>query len=120
VDPSAGTRRRGSGAVLVDGAGRTLYVNIDELSNPKACNAECTAAWPPLIEGSAPPVLHNGVARSLVGTRTIGGERTVVTYGGYVLHTYAGDDQPGQDNGENVQSVWYTIAASGKPTRSGG
>jgi predicted lipoprotein with Yx(FWY)xxD motif len=108
-----------AGSVLVDGQGQTLYIDVDERSNPDACASECISAWPPLLAASATPVLHQGVTPSLVGTRSLADGRSVVTYAGYPLHTYAGDDQAGQDNGEGVQGVWYTITVSGKPTRSG-
>jgi predicted lipoprotein with Yx(FWY)xxD motif len=107
--------------VLVDGSGRTLYVNVDERTNPRVCDSVCISAWPSVVASTAgSPVLHVGVAASLIGTTTLGDGRDLVTYAGYPLHTYAGDDQPGQDNGEGVQGVWYTITASGKPTQGNG
>ena len=32
--------------VLVDGSGRTLYVNLKEKAEPDACNSSCLSVWP--------------------------------------------------------------------------
>jgi len=37
------------GAYLVDGAGRTLYVVVDENGAPVACDGACAEAWPPFL-----------------------------------------------------------------------
>jgi predicted lipoprotein with Yx(FWY)xxD motif len=108
-------------AVLVDGTGRTLYVDLDERANPEACNKVCLQAWPPVTATpSSPPVTQSGVSASLIGNMARGNGTSAVTYSGYPLHYYAGDGLPGEANGEGVQKSWYTITGSGRPTNSGG
>lgn len=45
------------GKVVVDGAGRTLYVYDVDTANPSKsnCNGACATAWPPLLAGTGTP-----------------------------------------------------------------
>src|SRR5690349_8831452 len=57
------------GTVVVDGAGRTLYVfDKDTADPPKSnCDGGCAELWPPAKAGSGTPELK-GIDASLVGT----------------------------------------------------
>jgi hypothetical protein len=72
---------------------------------------------PPLPPLPDDPPLDPRARGSLQGLH-LGDGRQAVTFGGHPVHTYPGDDQAGQDNGESAQGEWYTISASGPPTPS--
>lgn len=123
------TKVGGLGKVLVNSAGRTLYLFTRDDHVKVTCTASsgCTGIWPLDKAGKARPTAGPGVKASLLGTRS-SSQGAVVTYGGWPLYTYAGDTKAGQDKGEGISSFgghWYAVDASGhaveKATgRSGG
>jgi predicted lipoprotein with Yx(FWY)xxD motif len=109
------------GPVLVDSAGRTLYVFALDHAKRVTCNASCQAVWPPLkLAANAKPVAVGPVKAKLLGSdpNPVGGR--VVTYNGWPLYTYAGDSAPGVANGEGLQlngGRWYVISPAGAVIR---
>jgi predicted lipoprotein with Yx(FWY)xxD motif len=116
--------------ILVDGAGRTLYMFTSDLSGKDTIctpqgpyGAECPAIWPPLTSAGAPRA-GSGVEASLLGVyKRIDGKRQV-TYNHHPLYyfhgdssTPPGDKKPGDVRGEGYVSEWYVLAPSGKPIR---
>lgn len=45
-------------------------------------------------------------------TREDGAEQ--VTYGGWPLYHFAGDEAPGDTNGQGVNDVWFVVDPSGE------
>ena len=107
------------GPVLVNGAGLTLYVFTKEHGGKIVCTGTCATAWPAAVlpVHTVSAVAGQGVQRSLLGTVRLSDGSREVTYGGYPLHTYAGDSAPGDANGEGVQQTWFTVSTSGRPAR---
>lgn len=88
------------GTILVNNKGFTLYT----LANNAACDAACSAIWPPLlVTGSGSPNLGSGMAGlgTVAGT---GGQQ--VTYNGMKLYTFTADTSPGQATGQGVTDQW--------------
>lgn len=121
---------KGLGVVLVNPAGRTLYVFMKDAHRHVTCTKAngCQSFWPPLKWKSAGKPKAGGVAKSsLLGTDKDPGGGKVVTYNHWPLYTYSGDSAAGQAKGWN-QSLnggkWYVISAKGKvvkhKTSSGG
>ena len=48
------------GRILVDSAGRTLYLFKADSSSSSACSGACAVAWPPLRTGATPAVAGGG------------------------------------------------------------
>ena len=120
---------KGLGVVLVNPAGRTLYVFMKDAHRHVTCTGQCASFWPPLKWKSAGQPKAGGVVKaSLLGLdRDPGGGGKVVTYNHWPLYTYAGDSAAGQAKGWNQNlngGKWYVISASGKvvehKTSSGG
>jgi predicted lipoprotein with Yx(FWY)xxD motif len=112
--PSLALGVAGSGRVLTDGTGETLYVNV---TTRNSCDSYCMSAWPPVLRPPiSTPQLSQGLEPALIGSVPLPGGLTGVTYGGFLLHRYSGDTSPGDANGEGVQSAWYTLTATGHPT----
>jgi predicted lipoprotein with Yx(FWY)xxD motif len=88
------------GTILVNSKGFTLYT----LAGNAACDAACSAVWPPLlVSGSGSPNLGSGMAGlgTVAGT---GGQQ--VTYNGMKLYTFTADTSPGQATGQGLTDQW--------------
>ena len=110
------------GRIVVDGAGRTLYLFEKDKNRRSACYGACAQYWPPLISHGK-PIARAGAKQSLVGTTRRRNGSTQVTYAGHPLYRYLGDTRPGQTNGAGLQDFgggWDPISPSGKKVESGG
>jgi len=106
----------GAGRVLADGQGFTLYAYMPDRQGQSRCLGVCAQNWPPLTlpAGVAGPAARDGARASLLGTvRRPGGARQV-TYNGWPLYLWVGDQEPGQATGqaENM-GLWYVLSATG-------
>ncbi len=96
--------------ILVGGAdsikpGYTLYVFDNDLSSTTStCNNGCAANWPALL-------VTDSVASGFTNLNTITRlDGTIqVTHKGRPVYFYAGDNAPGQINGEGIAGVWWSI-----------
>lgn len=110
----------GLGDILVDDKGNTLYLFLADKKNKSNCTGACAKAWPPLLTKGAAEV-GKGVDKKLLDKtkRSDGDEQ--VTYNGHPLYYYAGDTEPGQTNGQNLDQFgaeWYVLDAKGKQVES--
>ena len=97
--------------VLVNRTGRTLYSLSAETNGRFICTGSCVSTWHPLVvrRGQKPTGAHAlGTIRRPTG-------QTQVTYKGKPLYTFAGDQKPGNANGEGFKDVgvWHVAAVSG-------
>jgi predicted lipoprotein with Yx(FWY)xxD motif len=104
----------GLGTILTDSEGNTLYVFLADTGGESTCYDECADTWPAL-RARGELETGDGVDESLLGTT----ERTdgvlQVTYAGQPLYSFAGDQQPGDTNGQGVGDVWFVVAPDGEP-----
>jgi predicted lipoprotein with Yx(FWY)xxD motif len=105
--------------VLTNSAGFTLYWFVPDTSTASKCTGSCATYWPPV---KGPATEGSGVTGTL-GTITRPDGSTQATYDGHPLYTYAGDNAPGQanGNGKNLSGgVWHevTVSGSGAPAAS--
>jgi predicted lipoprotein with Yx(FWY)xxD motif len=111
----------GLGQILVDSAGRTLYLFQADSGTTSNCTGACATAWPPLrVHGTAQPGM--GVTGSLVGTAPRSDGDAQVTYAGHPLYTFTGDKKAGDTNGEGVTAfggAWMAVAPSGAAISAG-
>ncbi|WP_328992444.1 hypothetical protein OG394_39305 [Kribbella sp. NBC_01245] len=103
------------GDIVVDGAGKTLYVFDKDTANPSKsnCDGECEAKWPVLKAGSAAPQVE-GIDASLVGTVTRTDGSKQVTLAGLPLYYFANDAKAGDVNGQAVGGIWWVVGPDGK------
>lgn len=97
------------GDILVDGAGRVLYIfHNDEPGAASVCEGPCAERWPPVpVEGDG-PASGDGVLGSLgVATRADGSRQ--LTYEGMPLYYWFQDDGPGVAKGQGVAGVWFVV-----------
>ena len=104
------------GTVLVDSEGLTLYDFHKDKGSKSACYGACASAWPPLLtEGQ--PQAQGGAQASMLGTTKRNDGTVQVTYNGWPLYTYAGDQKPGEANGNDVKAFgaqWYALQPNGE------
>jgi predicted lipoprotein with Yx(FWY)xxD motif len=115
----------GVGTVLVNGQGQTLYMLTSEKGGKITCTDDngCTKVWPDneLPKGTTAATAGSGIQASLLGTVKNSAGELYVTYHGWPLYTYSGDNGPGQANGEGISSfggTWYVLSTSGNPVTS--
>jgi predicted lipoprotein with Yx(FWY)xxD motif len=106
----------GLGMVLVDSKGFVLYDFHKDQGTTSACYGACAEGWPPLLtEGEPQP--SNGANASLLGTTERKDGTTQVTYRGHPLYTFAGDQKPGEANGNAISAFggqWYALKGNGE------
>lgn len=100
------------GPMLVDANGRTLYLFLKDTqnANTSTCSALCADNWPALKAGAA----GEGLDASLLGSFQRGDGSTQVTYNGWPLYYFAGDQKPGDINGQGISGNWYVVSPSGE------
>jgi predicted lipoprotein with Yx(FWY)xxD motif len=99
------------GEIVVDADGRTLYVFDPDEGKKSTCYDDCEASWPPLLTDGSPG--GDGVDASLLGTTERKDGSTQVTLDGWPLYVFAGDQAPGDTNGQGVGEVWHVVAPDG-------
>ncbi len=116
-------RLKGLGTVLVNAAGKTLYVFWPDKHKRITCFEECAEIWPPVfLMGKQQPSAAGAVRQSLLGSvsdASVGGR--VVTYAGWPLYTYVTDSGPGVALGQAIKlngGLWYVITPAGKVIRT--
>lgn len=105
----------GIGKVLVNGEGRTLYLLSSEAGGKLTCTDAngCTKVWPDteLPSGVTKATAGSGIQASLLGTVKSADGHLYVTYGGYPVYQFSGDNGPGLVNGQGIQSFGGTWSA---------
>lgn len=105
------------GEIIVDGAGRTLYLLTADPAGESGCTDDCAAAWPPLsADGEA--AAGEGVDAGLLGTTEREDGTMQVTYGDSPLYYFQGDETAGEVNGQGIESfggTWWVVAPTGEP-----
>lgn len=105
------------GAYLVDSAGRSLYMFMaDKQSGASTCYDACARAWPPLITSGRPNAIGGRVDQDKLGVIARNDGTLQVTYDGWPLYHYAGDERPGDTAGHDMMDFgaeWYLVSPTG-------
>lgn len=113
----------GLGTVLVDARGDTVYMFPPDQHQRVTCTAQCASIWPPVtVSSGAIPTAGAGVRSKLLSTVAdpAHGNERVITYDGWPLYTYIGDDRPGEATGQGLDrngGFWFVLRPSGAPVR---
>jgi predicted lipoprotein with Yx(FWY)xxD motif len=112
---TVGVANSSLGSILVNSAGRTLYLFKADVGAKSACTGACAAAWPPLL-ATGNPTAGTGLSASKLGTITRSGANRQVTYNGHPLYLFIKDTKPGQTTGQGVTAfgaAWFALTPSG-------
>jgi predicted lipoprotein with Yx(FWY)xxD motif len=106
--------------VLVNGAGRTLYVFKPDNAKKVTCTGQCAAVWPPFKKPSGGGTLPvgGGAKASLLSSAPDPEGGQVLTYNGWPLYTYVTDTGAGSARGQALNlngGLWYVIGPDGNP-----
>jgi len=111
------------GQILVDGAGRSLYLFEKDKGSTSSCYSDCAKVWPPFI-GSGAATGGTGATSSLLGTTSRTDGTKQVTYQGHPLYYYVSDDHTsGSTTGEGLNhfgAEWYVLSPTGSKVEKGG
>jgi predicted lipoprotein with Yx(FWY)xxD motif len=103
------------GQILVDGAGKTLYLFVADAGSSSTCYTTCAQIWPPVLT-SGPPQAGTGAMAPLLGTTTRNDGKTEVTYAGHPLYYFVQDKATGDTTGQGVNGfggLWWVVSPSG-------
>ena len=112
---TVGVANSSLGSILVNSAGRTLYLFKADVGTKSACTSACTTAWPPLL-ATGNPTAGTGLTASKLGTITRSGGNQQVTYNGHPVYLFIKDKKPGQTTGQGVTAfgaAWFALTPSG-------
>jgi predicted lipoprotein with Yx(FWY)xxD motif len=120
----------GTGDVLVDAKGRTLYTSEQEMSGKILCSTkDCTAIWTPLtVDAGQKPTGPSAVSAKL-GTVKRPDGASQVAFNGEPLYTFSFDHAAGDVSGEGQKDsfngtsfIWHAATTSGvaAPSTGGG
>jgi predicted lipoprotein with Yx(FWY)xxD motif len=115
------TEQTALGMVLTNAQGFTVYWFAKDSSTASACAGACAAAWPPVL----------GVPRAESGVKLGGALGEIkrsngtmqATFDGHPLYLFAGDQAPGQANGNGVDgfgALWYAFKIGTSTTANTG
>jgi predicted lipoprotein with Yx(FWY)xxD motif len=111
--PALELRNTGLGEIIVDGKGRTVYTYEDDKQGTakSSCKGACLKAWP-AVPAPAKPDLDDlsgdaGVTKSADGDKQL-------TYNGWPLYYFAGDQKPGDTKGQGMEGEWYVLDKNGE------
>ena len=108
------------GQILVDGAGKTIYLFVADTGSSSTCYTTCAQIWPPVLT-SGPPQAGTGATASLLGTTTRNDGKTEVTYAGHPLYYFVQDKAMGDTTGQGVNGfggLWWVVSPSGAAVHS--
>jgi predicted lipoprotein with Yx(FWY)xxD motif len=112
------------GSILVTSTGLVLYMFVPDKDAKVTCVSLCAATWPPVFVASGGSVTAGaGVQQSMLGTDPDPAGGKVVTYDGWPLYGYTGDQSPGQTTGQAVNvngGLWFVINTAGQPVKASG
>jgi predicted lipoprotein with Yx(FWY)xxD motif len=103
------------GKIVVGPSGRTLYLFAKDSGTKSMCAGACASNWPPFTASSKPSAAGGIPAGSISLAKRADGAKQV-TLDGHPLYYFAGDQAPGQLNGQGVNEFggkWTTVAPSG-------
>lgn len=107
------------GTVLVDGAGRALYLFTPDEQDTSTCYGTCAQERPPLLTQQDPRAA--GAAKpELLDTITRENGKTQVTYAGHPLYYYQPDQGLGNFTGQDLHGFggqWYLVTPAGRPAK---
>jgi predicted lipoprotein with Yx(FWY)xxD motif len=103
------TKKTSLGTILVTGAGKTLYLFVNDKPGHPACKGGCLTIWPPL-KASGKVTVSGSAKKADLGTIKIAGGIKQVTYNKHPLYLFASAAKG--TSGEGVNG-FYVVSPSG-------
>ncbi len=103
------------GDILVDGAGRALYIFDNDTEGVSNCSDSCLTNWPPLLT-NYDPIALSGVDAT-IGTIVRADNTVQVTINGFPAYYWVGDAAAGDTLGNGRGGNWWVFSPDGTPQR---
>jgi len=99
------------GFYLTNGTGWTVYLFTKDTPNSgvSSCYGQCETFWHPFQGSIGSLSLPPGLNASSFGTITRTDGTKQITYDGWPLYYYSGDNAAGQTNGQNKDNTWFVV-----------
>ena len=110
------------GSILVDSAGKTIYVFAIDSPNHSACTGACLSYWPIVTAPTTIPTSVPGVTAKL-GSFTRPDGKKQLTVNSLPVYTFSADSGPGKTSGQGKNlngGLWWVVSPAGTPITSGG
>jgi len=104
------TKKTSLGTILVDGKGRTLYLDVADKPGKQACTGGCLTFWPPLK--AVGKVTAKGAAKAADLGTAKGAAGKQVTYKGHFLYYFASDTSASPTSGQG-QNGFFVVSPNG-------
>ncbi|MBT2516427.1 hypothetical protein J7E29_03185 [Streptomyces sp. ISL-90] len=103
------------GEIVVDADGMTVYMfdNDTQGGDSSSCEGACATNWPAVTADSDDPPVAEGIDGEVGTIEGVDG-KTQVTLNGWPLYYFAGDEAPGDINGQGVNDVWWVLTPAGE------
>lgn len=101
------------GTHLVDGEGMTVYLFTPDEAAERTCTGGCAETWPPVPAEDVEA--GDGVDESLTGATSREDGSQQLTYDGWPLYYFSGDEEPGVVAGQGVNDAWFVVSPDGEP-----
>ena len=110
------------GPILVDSAGKTIYVFAIDSPNHSACTGACLSYWPIVTAPTTIPTSVPGVTAKL-GSFTRPDGKKQLTINTLPVYTFSSDSGPGKTSGQGQNlngGLWWVVSPAGTAIKSGG
>lgn len=102
----------GDERILTTPSGSTLYYfTADQDGKFLACTGDCLSTWQPLLLAHGTDLTGQGALPGALATIARPDGTRQVTYDGWPLYRFAGDDMPGDVKGQGIGGVWFAATA---------
>lgn len=109
------------GPIIVAADGLTLYMFDPDAAGEPTCTGACAGTWPPYyVEDGTELTAGDGLDPALLSVVAHPDGGDMLKYGDWPLYYYAGDQAPGDTNGQGVNDVWFVVDGSGAPIQNAG
>ncbi|MCU1380755.1 MAG: hypothetical protein JWN29_3738 [Acidimicrobiales bacterium] len=106
------------GAIVTDGAGRTLYIfTQDNTPGESACYDQCAANWPALAPSGDAPQAGSDITAELGTITRTDGTRQLTLAGMPLYHFTPDGETAGATKGQGVGGVWFMVGPDGTVNR---
>lgn len=97
------------GSFLVDANGMTLYMFTNDEMGVSNCAETCLENWPAFTLYEGDRLFAEASIMGEWGTLTRDDGAVQITYNGMPLYYFAGDEAPGDVNGQGLNDVWFVV-----------
>ena len=112
--PALGVRQTKLGRIVVDAAGRSLYLFLADTKGKSTCYGGCARVWPAALVDGEPKAGPGIDARKLSAVARKGTRRRQLVYNNHPLYRVDADQKPGDTEGQGVFNTWFAVGSDGK------